>query len=668
MNKRKGFTLIELLAVIVILGLLMAIAIPSVTKYITESRKKTVISTIGNYITAMVNEVNDLTYTFTDANTIYAVPIECISLERGGTNPFGAWYQANDSYWAYVLVQYDDETSSYRYGYTFKDSAGYGLYPTAQSKLNEGGKQIKTGLNLTKPTNGKVTNITAVDNWNGFGVDSSTDLVVLVAESEGNIGDGINTCTLQQKGENYNDVEKGNNEEVVEDSLNSYGFYYNRLYRAFIDDIYVGFVFRKNNIVSMYLSEDENFDVFYDNGDIDIVKELNISYDMLPIYEVDKLIVGFQENGTKMLYEDVEFELTDIELIYSIQYSLNGGSVSKANPEKYNEKSKTFTLNNPTKEGYDFLGWTYGDSAEPQKNVTIESGSWGNRNYVANWQSNAEKLSNLIMKQNTLITAEPSHDYPSHTISDASGLYSSVLTNTEEPTYYFRGNVTNNYVSFAGFNWRIIRINEDGSIRILLENGINNNKTYKISTVENKFKYFYYTNSDIAKPELENWYKTNITDKKLDQFVITGKYCQQARVNGDYDSFYKFGSVIPNAEKYYTPDFKCVTDKNGYGVVDSKIGLMTYDEVVFAGLRGSWCRKDNYLIHEFDEYSFWTMSPGGIESNKYSYMWETRGCGALVKTSITQSLPVLRPVINLDSNVRATGDGTKDKPYVIQTN
>lgn len=35
-KNNKGFTLIELLAVIVILGLLMAIAIPSVTRYITQ--------------------------------------------------------------------------------------------------------------------------------------------------------------------------------------------------------------------------------------------------------------------------------------------------------------------------------------------------------------------------------------------------------------------------------------------------------------------------------------------------------------------------------------------------------------------------------------------------------------------------------------------------------
>ena len=207
-RKKKGFTLIELLAVIVILGLLMAIAIPSVTKYITESRKKTVTSTIGNYVGALVNEVNDLTYTFTGTNTIYAVPIECIALERGGTNPFGEWYQANDNYFAYVLVQYDDDASSYIYGYTFKDSAGYGLYPTSQSKLNEKGKQIKTGLDIKRPTNGTITNITAVDNWNGFDVDSTTDLVVLEAASEGEVGDGKTTCTLQQKGANYEQVEK----------------------------------------------------------------------------------------------------------------------------------------------------------------------------------------------------------------------------------------------------------------------------------------------------------------------------------------------------------------------------------------------------------------------------------------------------------------------------
>ena len=220
-NKRKGFTLIELLAVIVILGLLMAIAIPSVTKYITESRKKTVVSTIGNYITAAVNEVNDLTYTFTGDNMIYAVPIECIPLERGGTNPFGEWHQSNDAYFAYVLVQYDDETSSYKYGYTFKDSAGYGLYPTTQANIDESGKQIQTGLELNQPKSGNISNVASLDVWkkSGFEVSDTTQLKVLVAESEGNIGDGVNTCTLCQKGDNYTQVENNKDNDKTEVEL-----------------------------------------------------------------------------------------------------------------------------------------------------------------------------------------------------------------------------------------------------------------------------------------------------------------------------------------------------------------------------------------------------------------------------------------------------------------
>ena len=212
MNKNKrGFTLIELLAVIVILGLLMAIAIPSVTKYITQSRKKTVTTTIGNYIGALTNQVNDMEYVFTGSNTVYAVPIECIALERGGTDPFGKWHQANNAYWAYVLVQYDDATSSYTYGFTFKDSAGYGLYPITSEKLKENGSQIQTGLNLKRPTNGTIANITAKDNWTGFDLDDDTALVVLESTSEGEIGNGTTTCTLCQKGDNY--------AEVISDSI-----------------------------------------------------------------------------------------------------------------------------------------------------------------------------------------------------------------------------------------------------------------------------------------------------------------------------------------------------------------------------------------------------------------------------------------------------------------
>ena len=69
-------------------------------------------------------------------------------------------------------------------------------------------EQIQTGLSLTRPKNGKVTTITELKNWNGFVVNDTTNLVVLEAESEGNTGDGKTTCTLQQKGDNYANVEQ----------------------------------------------------------------------------------------------------------------------------------------------------------------------------------------------------------------------------------------------------------------------------------------------------------------------------------------------------------------------------------------------------------------------------------------------------------------------------
>ena len=228
MNK-KGFTLIELLAVIVILGLLMAIAIPSVTKYITQSRKKTLMNTVSNYMSALTNEVNNMDYTFTDSTKVYAVPVECIALERGGTNPFGAWYPAStiaagaaastatfNSQWAYVLVYYDDTTSSYTYGFTFKDSAGYGLYPMASTKMKEKGDDVTTSagsaLNtnkaniqpaltvdagaLKKAANAKAS--TYYGTWAGFDFDpTKIDLQVLVGVQSG--GDGLNTCNIAQQ-------------------------------------------------------------------------------------------------------------------------------------------------------------------------------------------------------------------------------------------------------------------------------------------------------------------------------------------------------------------------------------------------------------------------------------------------------------------------------------
>ena len=72
---------------------------------------------------------------------------------------------------------------------------------------------------------------------------------------------------------------------------------------------------------------------------------------------------------------------------YSISYTLNGGSVS-GNPTTYSADSAQFTLNNPTRTGYQFIGWTGTGLSGLTLTVTVPSGSTGNRSYTANWEAN----------------------------------------------------------------------------------------------------------------------------------------------------------------------------------------------------------------------------------------------------------------------------------------
>ena len=81
-------------------------------------------------------------------------------------------------------------------------------------------------------------------------------------------------------------------------------------------------------------------------------------------------------------------------IIYTITYTLNNGSVS-GNPTSYDLTTNTFTLNNPTREGYDFTGWLLsGDESETLSiDLSIPTGSTGNREYLARWALHVYTLS-----------------------------------------------------------------------------------------------------------------------------------------------------------------------------------------------------------------------------------------------------------------------------------
>lgn len=92
------------------------------------------------------------------------------------------------------------------------------------------------------------------------------------------------------------------------------------------------------------------------------------------------------------------------ETEYTIDYDLAGGTVAadrdsteggaiKGNPATYNINTETFTLINPQRVGYEFLGWTgTGISGDPQDKVTISKGSHDDRKYTAKWKAEEKTL------------------------------------------------------------------------------------------------------------------------------------------------------------------------------------------------------------------------------------------------------------------------------------
>lgn len=99
-------------------------------------------------------------------------------------------------------------------------------------------------------------------------------------------------------------------------------------------------------------------------------------------------------NGNMTLYA----HWTPVE--YKITYNLDGGTVKGNNPELYTVETDTFTLVNPVKTGYDFAGWTGTNGTTPEKTVTVTKGSYGDREYKANWTKHNYSKDIYIRYQN----------------------------------------------------------------------------------------------------------------------------------------------------------------------------------------------------------------------------------------------------------------------------
>ncbi len=137
MMPRKGFTLIELLAVIVILGVLLGIAIPKVTQYITDSKKEGFVSSGEFFIDSVRNDATSEIYPLPIRNNdVTIVTLDAASLEKAQEkSAFGGQYLYNKSYVAIINVGTGVDPE-YQYYFAAQDSKDYAIPLTIESEIS----------------------------------------------------------------------------------------------------------------------------------------------------------------------------------------------------------------------------------------------------------------------------------------------------------------------------------------------------------------------------------------------------------------------------------------------------------------------------------------------------------------------------------------------------
>lgn len=203
---------------------------------------------------------------------------------------------------------------------------------------------------------------------------------------------------------------------------------------------------------------------------------------------------------------------------------------------------------------------------------------------------------------------------PSNIVVVGDGLYQ------EEKNYYYKGNVSNNYVTYSGILWRILEIN-----------GTN---------------------------------ITMISDEALTSMVLgyeSSKYQDSYVEKWLNEDFYQ---VLKNEEKYLVETSYCVDvikDSNNVSCKEkekSKVGLLSVSAYLKAGGSKSYLSKNS---------SFWTANPS--QENKF---WFVNSKGLVADESITDGSYHsygVRPVITVKGDLPLiSGNGTMDDPYCFEKN
>ena len=211
-------------------------------------------------------------------------------------------------------------------------------------------------------------------------------------------------------------------------------------------------------------------------------------------------------------------------------------------------------------------------------------------------------------------------------------------------TYYFRGKVNNNYLKIDNSLFRIVRINGDGSIRVVLDGVIDGSKYYD-NAVNNDFE------GSLVQKTLNTWLENNLAD--YTNYIQKTKFCNDN--NTGIDNLKAHNRVVVD----HISSFVCYDN-----LAASKVGLLSVDEMIYAGASVSEDNTSFYLYNENQGTSTYSMS--GYKYNGVTYIpFMLNSTGKVVTNESGDSLHNIKPVINIIKTASVTGSGTVKDPYVL---
>ena len=362
--------------------------------------------------------------------------------------------------------------------------------------------------------------------------------------------------------------------------------------------------------------------------------ELSINYlDGNTIISDGKYRFSVTNNGSNDVYYQIR--LTDISGYDShVTYSLTSNDTSVSVGDKTLSESDNIVMDNVLITSLDTQNFTLHVRDNTSTNFKIE----------VKKIDDIEEYFYMTVLNNNEVKESSVSEVGVEVATTNEGLISSV--DDDGASYYFRGSVDNNYVSFAGLIWRIVRINGDGSVRLILDSVTDTLANYH---TENE-GYEDFSKSDIFN-SLNDFYESNL--KSYEASIANTRFCSEY---GKTDNTYNAYTRIVTNE---IPTLNCLGDR-----YTSRIGLLTADEVVYAGGLYGEENTDYYLYNEEIENLWWTMSLAKLSDEDF-YPFLVNESGELVDNVSGSLYRSLRPVISLNRTVTVTGTGTFDDPYVV---